>query len=60
MIGAFLSALLALQAAVSPAVQHVHAGVNAEKSGQLDAALAEFQRKRSVSLCSKRANCRRP
>jgi tetratricopeptide (TPR) repeat protein len=44
MIGAFLSALLALQAAVSPAVQHVHAGVNAEKSGQLDAALAEFQK----------------
>ena len=44
MIGAFLSALLALQAADSPAIEHVHAGVAAEKSGQLDAALAEFQK----------------
>jgi tetratricopeptide (TPR) repeat protein len=43
MIGAFLSALLALQASGAPAIQHVHAGVNAEKSGQLDVALAEFQ-----------------
>jgi tetratricopeptide (TPR) repeat protein len=44
MIGVFLSGLLALQASGSPAVQHVHAGVEAEKSGQLDAALAEFQK----------------
>jgi tetratricopeptide (TPR) repeat protein len=44
MIVAFLSALLALQASGSPAVEHVHAGVAAEKSGQLDAALAEFQK----------------
>ena len=44
MIGAFLSTLLALQASGSPAVQHVHAGVDAEKSGQLDTALAEFQK----------------
>src|SRR5580692_6298013 len=44
MIAAFLSALLALQASGSPAVEHLHAGVAAEKSGQLDAALAEFQK----------------
>jgi tetratricopeptide (TPR) repeat protein len=44
MIGAFLSALLALQASGPAAIQHVHAGVAAEKSGQLDAALAEFQK----------------
>jgi len=44
MIGAFLSALLALQASGSPSVEHVHAGVAAEKSGQLDVALAEFQK----------------
>jgi tetratricopeptide (TPR) repeat protein len=44
MIGVFLSAFLALQGSVPPAVQHVHAGVEAEKSGQLDAALAEFKK----------------
>jgi tetratricopeptide (TPR) repeat protein len=44
MIGVFLSAFLALQASAPPAVQHVHAGVDAEKSGQLDAALAEFKK----------------
>ena len=44
MIGAFLSVVLALQASDSPAIQHVHAGVAAEKSGQLDAALAEFRK----------------
>jgi tetratricopeptide (TPR) repeat protein len=44
MIAFFLSALLVLQASGSPAVEHVHAGVTAEKSGQLDAALAEFQK----------------
>jgi tetratricopeptide (TPR) repeat protein len=36
--------LLALQASGAPAVEHVHAGVAAEKSGQLDVALAEFQK----------------
>jgi tetratricopeptide (TPR) repeat protein len=44
MIDVFLSALLALQAAGSPAIEHVHLGVAAEKSGQLDAALAEFRK----------------
>jgi tetratricopeptide (TPR) repeat protein len=44
MIGAFLSAFLVLQASVPSAVQHVHAGVDAEKSGQLDVALAEFKK----------------
>ena len=44
MIGVLLSALLALQASGSPAIEHVHAGVAAEKSGQLDVALAEFQK----------------
>jgi tetratricopeptide (TPR) repeat protein len=44
MIDVFLAALLALQASGAPAVEHVHAGVAAEKSGQLDVALAEFQR----------------
>jgi tetratricopeptide (TPR) repeat protein len=46
MIAAFLSGLLVLQAA--GAVDHVHAGVAAEKSGQLDVALAEF--KKAVEL----------
>ena len=44
MNGTFLSVLLALQASVSPALQHLHVGLEAEKSGQLDAAVAEFQR----------------
>jgi tetratricopeptide (TPR) repeat protein len=46
MSGAILSLLLALQASASasPALQHLHAGVEAEKSGQLDAAVTEFQR----------------
>ncbi|MFZ3216301.1 MAG: tetratricopeptide repeat protein [Candidatus Acidiferrales bacterium] len=44
MTGALLSILLVLQAAASPAAAHVHAGVEAEKSGQLDTALAEFQK----------------
>ncbi|MEA2261349.1 MAG: hypothetical protein QOJ51_4174 [Acidobacteriaceae bacterium] len=44
MIDVFLAALLALQASGAPAVEHVHAGVAAEKSGQLDVALAEFQK----------------
>ena len=46
MSGALLSLLLALQASAppSPALQHLHAGVEAEKSGQLDAAVSEFQK----------------
>jgi tetratricopeptide (TPR) repeat protein len=45
MSGVLLSLLLALQAsAPSPALEHLHAGVEAEKSGQLDAAAAEFQK----------------
>jgi tetratricopeptide (TPR) repeat protein len=41
--GVLLSLLLALQAsAPSPALQHLHAGVEAEKSNQLDEAVAEF------------------
>jgi tetratricopeptide (TPR) repeat protein len=44
MSSVLLSLLLALQAAPSPALQHLHAGVEAEKSGQLDAAVAEFQK----------------
>ena len=44
MIGVFLSVLLALQASGSPALEHVHAGVDAEKSGQLDTAVAEFRK----------------
>lgn len=44
MSGVLLSLLLALQASPSPALQHLHAGVEAEKSGQLDAAVAEFQK----------------
>jgi tetratricopeptide (TPR) repeat protein len=45
MSGVLLSLLLALQtSAPSPALQHLHAGVEAEKSNQLDAAVAEFQK----------------
>ncbi len=44
MSAVLLSLLLALQAAPSPAVEHLHAGVEAEKSGQLDAAIGEFQK----------------
>jgi len=43
-MGALLTILLALQASVSPAVQHLHAGMEADKSGQLDTAVAEFQK----------------
>ena len=43
MSGVFLSILLVLQASMSPALQHFHAGVEAEKSGQLDTAVAEFR-----------------
>jgi tetratricopeptide (TPR) repeat protein len=44
MSGAFLSILLALQASVPPALAHFHAGVEAEKSGQLDTAVAELRK----------------
>jgi tetratricopeptide (TPR) repeat protein len=44
MSGVLLSLLFVLQAAPSPALQHLHAGVEAEKTGQLDAAVAEFQK----------------
>ena len=44
MIGVFLSVLLMLQASEPPALQHVHVGVGAEKSGHLDEALAEFKK----------------
>jgi superkiller protein 3 len=46
MSGILLSFLLALQATAppSPALQHLHAGVEAEKNGQLDIAAAEIQK----------------
>ena len=44
MIGVVLSIALVLQAPPSPALQHLHAGVEADKSGQLDSAVAEFQK----------------
>jgi Flp pilus assembly protein TadD len=43
-MGALLTILLALQSSASPAVQHLHAGMEADKSGQLDTAVAEFQK----------------
>ena len=43
-MSSFLAILFALQASASPAVQHLHAGMEAEKSGQLDTAVAEFQK----------------
>jgi tetratricopeptide (TPR) repeat protein len=42
MIGALLFISLAFQTS-SPALQHLHAGVEADKAGQLDSAVAEFQ-----------------
>jgi tetratricopeptide (TPR) repeat protein len=44
MTGTFLLIMLALQASVPPALQHFHAGVEAEKSGQLDTAVAELRK----------------
>jgi tetratricopeptide (TPR) repeat protein len=45
MMGAALSIALALQqASPSPALQHIHEGVEADKIGQLDQAIAEFQK----------------
>jgi tetratricopeptide (TPR) repeat protein len=44
MIGAYLSLALLLQAGPSPALEHLHAGVEADKAGQLDSAITEFQK----------------
>jgi tetratricopeptide (TPR) repeat protein len=45
MIVASLSILLALQtASASPALQHLHAGVQADQAGQVDQAVTEFQK----------------
>jgi len=43
-IAAVIFAGLALQASASEALQHLHAGVEADKNGQPDAAIAEFQK----------------
>ena len=43
MIAAAVLGWFALQASASPAVQHLHAGIEAEKAGQLDVATTEFQ-----------------
>jgi len=44
MIGAALAIWLAFQGPPSQAVQHLHAGVEADKKGQLDLAVSEFQK----------------
>jgi tetratricopeptide (TPR) repeat protein len=44
MIAAFLFVALSVQAGPSPALQHLHAGIEADKAGQLDSAIAEFQK----------------
>lgn len=44
MAATFLSLALLLQAAASSAAEHLHAGVEADKNGQFDSALAEFQK----------------
>jgi tetratricopeptide (TPR) repeat protein len=46
MIATFLSVALALalQMSSSAALQHLHAGVEADKAGQLDSAITEFQK----------------
>ncbi len=42
---ASVAILLALQASsASPALQHLHAGVEADQAGQVDQAVAEFQK----------------
>jgi tetratricopeptide (TPR) repeat protein len=43
MIAVAVCVWLALQASASPALQHLHAGLAAEKGGQLDVAITEFQ-----------------
>jgi tetratricopeptide (TPR) repeat protein len=44
MIAAALAIWLVLQASPSEAVQHLHAGIEADKNGQLDLALSEFEK----------------
>jgi tetratricopeptide (TPR) repeat protein len=44
MIAHFLSIAFLLQAGPPPALQHLHAGVEADKAGQLDSAITEFQK----------------
>src|SRR6202041_3685095 len=44
MIENFVFVGLLLQAGPTPALQHLHAGVEADKAGQLDSAIAEFQK----------------
>jgi tetratricopeptide (TPR) repeat protein len=44
MIGAALAIWLVLQASPSDGVQHLHAGIEADKKGQLDLAVSEFQK----------------
>jgi len=44
MMGAVMLGWIALQASTSPALQHLRAGVEADKSGQPDAAIVEFQK----------------
>jgi tetratricopeptide (TPR) repeat protein len=44
MAATLLSLALLLQASASSAAEHLHAGVEADKNGQFDSALAEFQK----------------
>jgi len=44
MIGVALAVCLAFQAPSSEAVQHLHAGIEADKKGQLDSAVSEFKK----------------
>jgi tetratricopeptide (TPR) repeat protein len=44
MIPSFLAIALMLQAGPSAALQHLHAGVEADKAGQWDSAIGEFQK----------------
>ena len=44
MIGVALAVCLAFQAPSSEAVQHLHAGIEADKRGQLDSAVSEFKK----------------
>jgi tetratricopeptide (TPR) repeat protein len=44
MIAAAMIIWLGLQASTSDALQHLHAGIEADKNGQLDSALSEFEK----------------
>jgi len=44
MIGVALAVCLAFQAPSSEAAQHLHAGIEADKKGQLDSAVSEFKK----------------